>query len=266
MSMIFAQVRKSLVLLVLPCCAGSMLAQRPTLSVVNWQVNPADQQQLLIRYHNNGTLAITAFAINVQMNCPAGTKQQVGYSADLINLVINSRIDEGRDGIWKGAILGGAYYDDSHIGVTSCASASYDIAVNGVLLSDGTVLGDDVGGMIASVKKNRRAVLATQQQLLSMLAQVDLQNPTIVQLSSIRSELEQRATAYRKLLREHNAMTGARQQSAPLPVFDPAVFEFADNELLRISKSSDLSGALSAYVNDATKRYAAYLAEVNREQ
>jgi hypothetical protein len=151
---------------------SSTAAGVPELQVSSADFDPA-ANTVAVELVNNGQKAITAYGLEVTLTADGKVLGRFNFSSDLLDAVVDGRLQVGSEEAWTGAIQPGDPYTESLPAkqanlATAAAPVTAQIAVTGVIWSDGTIEGADRYSM-QQILDRREATLRAEEKVLAIL-------------------------------------------------------------------------------------------------
>ena len=191
---------------------------------------------------NNGQKAITAYGLAVTLTADGKAIGRFSFSSDLLDAVVDGRLQAGSEDAWTGAIQPGDPYTESLPAkqanlAAATAPVTAQVAVTGVIWSDGTVEGTDRYSM-QQILDRREATLRAEEKVLAIL-----------DAHTSEAQMQHRIGA---ALEAVNQLMSAPQGMEAL---NSAVLNDAAQSLTRIQASSAPAAQWNAYSKSLADRH-----------
>jgi hypothetical protein len=167
----------ALVVIALANCPALSGQSSTAAGVPELQVRSADfdssANTVAVELVNNGQKAITAYGLEVTLTADGKAIGRFSFSSDLLDAVVDGRLQAGSEEAWSGAIQPGDPYTESLPAkqanlATATAPVTAQVVVKGVIWSDGTVEGADRYSM-QQILDRREATLRAEEKVLAIL-------------------------------------------------------------------------------------------------
>lgn len=213
----------------------------PELQVSSADFDPA-ANTVAVELVNNGQKAITAYGLEVTLTADGKAIGRFSFSSDLLDAVVDGRLQAGSEEAWSGAIQPGNPYTESLPATqanlaTATAPVTAQVVVKGVIWSDGTVEGADRYSM-QQILDRREATLRAEEKVLAIL-----------DAHTTEAQIQHRIGA---ALQAVNQLMSAPQGAEAL---NSAVLNDAAQSLTRIQASTAPAAQWNAYSKSLADRH-----------